>query len=142
MKTAAKKSVEQKDGIDALVDNLDKYYFRMGTAENVIGGSEYSLIDNDWLGDIRAFFETPTVKKAREGFYKIAREAEAKIPGILGRLEDAACNWQAAEDTFPMLLGFVIGLRIAGIPSDRTKEMARTWRLGYPQDDNRRTDHR
>jgi len=134
LKVVRQSKAKGKDPIDALVDNLDKYYFRMGSAENMLGGSCW-IQDEGWVDDVRGLFETPTGKEHKDKFYEIAKEAEAKIPGISERLEDAFYGWQSGEETFPMLLGFIIGLRIAGMSSDQTKRMARTWRLGYPQDD-------
>jgi hypothetical protein len=61
----------------------------------------------------------------------------AQIPGLSNDLDDTVNDWIEAEEEIHTLLGFVLALRIAGIPSETAKAMARTWRLGYPQDDER-----
>lgn len=99
----------------------------------VHGAAKQNRISRSRLS--RDLFETPRVKKARKLFYENAEEAGKKIPGMLSTLEEAALDWLAAEESFSTLLGFIIGLRMAGISSERTKAMARTWRLGGPQDD-------
>jgi hypothetical protein len=53
---------------------------------------------------------------------------------MAGALEDAVLAWLADEEDFYTLLGFILGLRIAAIPSETAKAMARTWRLGLPQE--------
>src|SRR5688572_12446158 len=122
---------EQKDRIDALVDNLDTNYFRMGAADTMLGGSTYGEIKG-YVNDVRGLFETPGGKAAKDLFYENLHEVgNAELQGAI---EDAAIQWQNQEDSFSILLGYVLGLRIAGIDSERTKAMARTWRLGYPQD--------
>ena len=126
------KTKNQKDAIDMLVDAVDKYYFRLGQVENVLGGSTYAQTVGDY-SDIRRMCETPGGKAARGLFYENLKEV--KDAELEGALEEAAIDWQNHEDSFSQLLGFVVGLRIAGLPSDRTKQMARTWRLGYPTDD-------
>jgi hypothetical protein len=132
----APKRKHPKDRIDALVDNLDKYYFRISSAYNILSHSEWDY-PKDACDSVRILFQdSPKLKEARDLFYDNVKEAEEKLPGMYAALEEAALGWQNEEEHFPMLLGYVIGLRIAGIPSEQTKRMARTWRLGYPQDDS------
>lgn len=134
MKTKKSKENNRKDRIDALVDNLDRYYFRIAAATNILGGSEY-LRGEDFEENVRDLFRTPRSREACDRFYENAKEAETKIPGMMEALESAAIDWQNAEEDFSLLCGYVLGLRVAGIPSDQTKKMARTWRIGLPQDD-------
>jgi hypothetical protein len=83
---------------------------------------------------VRELFQTPGGKEEKKRFYNIVEKAEEKTPGVMTAIEDAFYMWQAQE-TFATQIGFIIGLRIAGISSKRTKAMARTWRPGYPTDD-------
>lgn len=129
MKTKKRKS---KDRMDALLDNLDRYYFRMNAADLVLGSSEY-IRSTDFVDDVRVLFETPTEIKAKSLFYENLEEV--KDTELFRALEEAAVNWQSEAESFAILLGFVLGLRMAGIDSERTKQMARTWRLGNPRDD-------
>jgi hypothetical protein len=84
---------------------------------------------------VRELFQTPGGKEEKKRFYNIVEKAEEKTPGVMTAIEDAFYMWQAQEETFATQIGFIIGLRIAGISSKRTKAMARTWRPGYPTDD-------
>ena len=123
---------KQKDRFDILVDSLDKYYFRMSQAENVISGSTYTESFTEY-GSLRESFETPRGKKSRKLFYENIKEVgDAELKKAI---EETAIDWQCDEQDFDKLFGFVLGLRIAGIDSERAKAMARTWRFGFPQDD-------
>ena len=98
----------------------------------MLGGSTYGQT-KDYVQDVRGLFETPGLKAAKDLFYENLHEVKGKE--LQSAIEDAAMQWQAEDESFATLLGFALGLRIAGIDSERTKQMARTWRLGFPQDD-------
>ena len=112
-----------RDRIDILVDALDKYYFRIGSALNELSGITW--IHEDCPGNIRGMFESERLKKRPRAILRSAKES-----GMVGELESAVLQWQADEDDFYTLLGIILGLRIAGIPSETAKAMARTWRWG------------
>jgi hypothetical protein len=116
---------KKRDRIDILVDALDKYHFRLGSADNELRGTTY-IHGSDWRDNILGLFESKRLEKAR-------RLIDNQKEGVW----DAACDWVREEQEIYTLLGFVLGLRIAGIPSENAKAMARTWRLGYPQDDRK-----
>jgi hypothetical protein len=126
------KKAKKEDRIDVLVDALDKYFFRLGSPINEISGSTWI---HECPGDIRNMFRSKQLNEARDRFYDKAHEAEVKTKGITQALESAALEWLAGEEDFNAIVGFVLGLRVAGIPSERAKDMARTWRLGNPLDD-------
>lgn len=66
MKTKETKIDQKKDRIDALVDTLDKYFFRIGLAENLIAGNEYGHT-NDFADGVRALSRHPP-ESNRENF--------------------------------------------------------------------------
>lgn len=125
MKT--KKQKHKKDRIDALVDTLDKYYFRIGVADNsaISRCGIWSTLSGD-EGDIVSLFRTHREIEAEERFYASEHA---------GALESDVITMRSAPNDFYTLVGFVLGLRIAGISSEQTKAMARTWRVGQPSDD-------
>jgi hypothetical protein len=128
-----KKKTQTKDRIDALVDTLDKYVLRFATVQNELDAT--GNWTKDQYDNMAETFETPSLKSVKRNFFKSLEKAEQQFPGLTDEMETAADCWRCEQSTFPMLLGYVLGLRIAGMSSEQTKKMARTWRLGLPQDD-------
>jgi hypothetical protein len=135
--TASKKNVGKKDRIDLMVDILDRYYFRIGGPNLLLSGFEWRHHEEYFrdFHEMVTMFETEEYGRAANAFKRAAKKAEKKVPGLFDELDSAAMHRENVSHDFHTMLGFMLGLRIAGIPTDRAKEMARTWRMGNPRDD-------
>ena len=124
-----------KDRIDILVDTIDQYYFRIGNAADLLAGTTNLKLES-FVSDVRGLFETKSGRASNALFYENLSEVRAINRELAAAIDEAATLREADREDYSTMLGFVLGLRMAGIDSERTKQMVRTWRLGYPQDDD------
>jgi hypothetical protein len=143
MKKKQKKTAKKQkpDRIDRLVNAIDKYYFRLHETDDKLMGSCDSMgKDFPAVQELWSMFESQELQESRKSFFENLYELKTKLPKaeaaeFIEALENYAYEWNVESADYPRLQGFVLGLRLAGMPSDIVKRMAKTWRLGRPRDD-------
>src|ERR1041384_3343098 len=121
------KTSNPDDAIDALVDSLDDYFFRIPAPETYPGSS--------WGGDNvdSERFQTAEFRSALDTFGDTVEKISNLVAaGICTDLDSQLWTCITTSWDYPLMLGFVFGLRLSGMSSEDTKRMAKTWKIGTP----------
>ena len=139
-----------KDHRDELIDGiarcLDRYLLNFEAALCALNGDTIVRPQEDEAFIVDNPLNTPRMRAIASLECTIENQIEEALPedkrDLLSRLDAAHTESIVAAEDVARLIGFMMGLRLAGLSSDDAKRMARTWnwRSGIHEDQDT-TEH-
>jgi hypothetical protein len=122
--------------IDVLVDTMVKYYFRLHGFDDMAQGT-VDIHGSDFPDNLEGMFTTVELRDAEKQLESTLQKLTKLLPKdkaveIIDELDRAHRDHLYASIEYPRLQGFVFGMLLAGLPAEHVKNMAKTWKLGLP----------
>jgi len=123
---------EQEEIIADAARRLDRYFFRLGAIENAITGDETTRATEDCLPAPYPAHYTDRQKAIASLSCEISDAILELCPAakrLISQASEVELEQVIAEGRRSFLVGLLVGLRLAGLPSDIAQRMAATWRV-------------
>ena len=132
----ATNSKTKADPIEVLVDKMAKYYFRLHGFDDMAQGT-VDIHGSDFPDNLEGMFTTAELRDAEKQLEAALQKLTKLLPKdkaveIIDEVEQAHRDHVYAMIEYPRLQGFVFGMMLAGLPAEHVKNMAKTWKLGLP----------
>ena len=129
MEAEEKKEYSPQAVVEAIVDLLDAYFFRLQTPDLVITGNAWGVGPRERLAAPDA---SPAARKHDARYHGLWDDLYALLPKgpgrqLLMRLDEIVGYRLLDRQDFWMLFGLVFGLRLSGMPTDQVVKMAAVW---------------